>query len=148
MSLGSELAAKFASGDGRVGVIGLGYVGLPLCVEFAKKLSVLGFDIDDRKVDLLSRGESYIGHISNSEVAAAAKSGRFEATTDFSRLAGVDAILICVPTPLGRSREPDLSYVERTAESIVEHLRKGQLVEFFGKLHLRQGRFSVSRWQV
>ncbi len=128
MSVGTDLAEKFASGAGRVGVIGLGYVGLPLCVEFAKKLSVLGLDIDGEKVDMLSRGESYIGHVSGEDVSAAAKSGRFEATTDFSRLVEVDAILICVPTPLGRSREPDLSYVERTAESIAEHLREGQLV--------------------
>jgi UDP-N-acetyl-D-glucosamine dehydrogenase len=128
MSLGSSLAEKFASGTGRVGVIGLGYVGLPLCLEFAKKLAVLGFDIDAAKVERLAEGESYIGHISGADVAEAAASGRFEATTDFSRLAEVDAVLICVPTPLGRGREPDLSYVERTAATIAEHLRAGQLV--------------------
>jgi UDP-N-acetyl-D-glucosamine dehydrogenase len=128
MSLGSSLAEKFASGTGRVGVIGLGYVGLPLCIEFSKKLAVMGFDIDEGKISRLARGESYIGHIPGEVVLAATESGKFEATTDFSRLAEVDAILICVPTPLGRGREPDLSYVERTAETIAGHLRKGQLV--------------------
>jgi len=128
MSIGSVLAGKFASGTGRVGVIGLGYVGLPLCLEFAKKLSVLGFDIDERKVERLARRESYIGHIEDRSVSAMAESGRFEATTDFARLGEVDAILICVPTPLGPSRQPDLSFVEQTAETIRGHLRAGQLV--------------------
>ncbi len=128
MSLGSSLAEKFASGTGRVGVIGLGYVGLPLCIEFSKRLAVMGFDIDEAKTSRLARGESYIGHIPGEAVLAAIRSGKFEATTDFSRLAEVDAILICVPTPLGRRREPDLSYVERTAETIAGHLRKGQLI--------------------
>ena len=103
-------------------------MGLPLCVEFSKKLAVIGFDIDEGKISRLARGESYIEHIAGKTVLAATESGKFEATTDFSRLAEVDAILICVPTPLGREREPDLSYVERTAETIAGHLRKGQLV--------------------
>jgi UDP-N-acetyl-D-glucosamine dehydrogenase len=128
MSMGSELAARFAGGEGRVGVIGLGYVGLPLCLEFAKKLAVIGFDIDERKVAALGAGRTYIGHISGEAVARAAGSGRFQATGDFARLAEVDAILICVPTPLGRGREPDLSFVERTAETISRYLRRGQLV--------------------
>ncbi len=128
MSLGSSLAEKFATGSGRVGVIGLGYVGLPLCVEFSKRLAVIGFDIDETKVERLAKGESYIGHIAGEVVRELAESGKFEATTDFARLGEVDAIVICVPTPLGRGREPDLSYVERTAETIAAHLRKGQLV--------------------
>ena len=128
MSMGSELAGKFASGAGRVGVIGLGYVGLPLCMEFAKKLAVTGFDIDAEKVGKLDRGESYIEHIPGEAVLELAKSGRFAATADFARLKEVDAIVICVPTPLGRGRDPDLSFIERTAETISLHLRKGQLV--------------------
>ena len=128
MSMGSDLAAKFASGQGRVGVIGLGYVGLPLCMEFARKLAVVGFDIDAGKVQKLARGESYIEHISGQGVMELAKSGRFQATTEFARLAEVDAIVICVPTPLGHGRSPDLSFIERTAETITPHLRKGQLV--------------------
>jgi len=128
MSLGSSLADKFATGAGRVGVIGLGYVGLPLCIEFSRKLAVIGFDIDEEKVARLKKGESYIGHISGDLVLELAESGRFEATTDFSRLSEPDAIVICVPTPLGRGRTPDLSYVERTAETIAEHMREGQLV--------------------
>jgi UDP-N-acetyl-D-glucosamine dehydrogenase len=128
MSMGSELAAKFSSGKGRVGVIGLGYVGLPLCMEFAKKLSVTGFDVDAEKIRKLERGESYIEHISGQGVAELAKSGRFQATADFGKLKEVDAIVICVPTPLGRGRDPDLSFIERTAETISQHLRKGQLV--------------------
>ena len=128
MSMGSDLAAKFSSGSGRVGVIGLGYVGLPLCMEFARRLAVLGFDIDAEKISRLSRGETYIEHIPGQAVAELARSGRFQATADFARLAEVDAIVVCVPTPLGRGREPDLSFIERTAETIARHLRRGQLV--------------------
>ncbi|MHC4916666.1 MAG: nucleotide sugar dehydrogenase, partial [Planctomycetota bacterium] len=128
MSLGSELAARFDSGEGRVGVIGLGYVGLPLCLQFAGRLTVLGFDVDEAKVEKLAAGESYIGHICAEAIRSARDSGRFSATADFSRLTEVDAILICVPTPLGPGREPDLSYVKATAETIAGHLRRGQLV--------------------
>jgi UDP-N-acetyl-D-glucosamine dehydrogenase len=113
----------------RVGVIGLGYVGLPLVELFAGKgFPVLGFDIDETKVARLRAGESYIGHISSDRVAALRNSGRFDATADFTRLAEVDAILICVPTPLGKHREPDLSAVIATGRSIGENLRPGQLV--------------------
>src|SRR4051795_8252672 len=91
----------------RVGVIGLGYVGLPLVELFAAKgFSVLGLDIDSTKVQRLQAGQSYIGHIASERVAALRDSGRFEATADFVRLADADAILICVPTPLGTHREP------------------------------------------
>jgi UDP-N-acetyl-D-glucosamine dehydrogenase len=128
MSLGSELAGKFADGSGCVGVVGLGYVGLPLCIQFAGKLKVLGFDIDQSKIEALGSGRSYIGHIKSETVAGLAASGHFEATGDFSRLTEVDAIVICVPTPLGPERQPDLSYVQRTAETIAGNLRCGQLV--------------------
>ncbi|HEX8410839.1 MAG TPA: nucleotide sugar dehydrogenase [Thermoanaerobaculia bacterium] len=112
-----------------VGVIGLGYVGLPLVLLFWESgFRVIGFDVDPKKVTALGRGESYIRHIGPQRVAAAFNSGRAEATTEYERLAECDAILICVPTPLGVHREPDLSYVVMTAEAVAKHMRKGQLV--------------------
>jgi len=113
----------------RVGVIGLGYVGLPLVQAFtAAGFRVTGFDIDPEKVRKLAAGESYIGHIPASQVAELLSRGLFGPTTDFAKLRDVDAIIICVPTPLTESREPDLSAVIGTAESIAENLRRGQLV--------------------
>ena len=113
----------------RVGVIGLGYVGLPLVELFASRgFSVLGFDIDASKVARLQAGQSYIGHIASERVRALRDGGQFEATTDFSRLVEADAILICVPTPLGAHREPDLFAVTATGRMIGRHLRAGQLV--------------------
>ncbi len=113
----------------RVGVIGLGYVGLPLGMAFAEGgFRVLGFDIDQTKVEILAAGRSYIEHLDEEELAANVRSGRFEATSDFDRLAEADALLICVPTPLDRHREPDLSYVEATVRQIASRLRRAQLV--------------------
>ena len=113
----------------RVAVIGLGYVGLPLVELFAGGgFRVLGFDVDPGKVEHLRAGRSYIGHIASERVAALRDQGRFEATCDFSSLAEADAILICVPTPLGEHREPDLSAVVNTGRAIGRHLRRGQLV--------------------
>jgi UDP-N-acetyl-D-glucosamine dehydrogenase len=113
----------------RVGVIGLGYVGLPLIELFAAGgFPVLGLDIDGQKVRSLRSGRSYIGHIPSERVAALNESGRFEASDDFARLASCDAVLICVPTPLGRHREPDLSAVINTGKAIARALRPGQLV--------------------
>jgi len=112
-----------------VGIVGLGYVGLPLGLEFAEKeFKVLGFDMDQRKVDSLEKGETYIKHIPTTRISKAVNSGFLEATTDFSRMPEVDAIIICVPTPLNEHREPDMSYVEGTAKTIQKYLRKGQLV--------------------
>jgi UDP-N-acetyl-D-glucosamine dehydrogenase len=120
---------RIAAREVRLAVIGLGYVGLPLVELFAEAgFRVLGLDIDPEKVDRLNRGESYIGHVDSGRVAAMLRTGRFEATSDFARLAEVDAILICVPTPLGEHREPDLSAVVNTGRAIGEHLRRGQLV--------------------
>ena len=124
-----EFLTKIKSKTAKVGIIGLGYVGLPLGLEFALKgFSVIGFDIDERKIPILKKGQSYIKHISAKRIKAAVDSGRFEATSDFKRLPEVDAIIICVPTPLNEHREPDMSYVVNTAETISKYLRKGQLV--------------------
>ncbi len=113
----------------RIGVIGLGYVGLPLALLFSRRGFVtIGLDIDDFKVDLLSRGESYIKHIPAAVIQEQFRSKRLSATTDFSEIASLDACIICVPTPLNEYREPDLSYVEQTAEAVSAHLRPNQLV--------------------
>ena len=115
--------------NARIGVIGLGYVGLPLVLLFEESgFPVLGFDVDANKTDALNRGESYIRHIGVDRIQRAFTGERAAATTDFSRLAECDAIIICVPTPLGPHREPDLKYVRITAETIATHLRPGQLV--------------------
>ena len=111
----ASLAQRFQRGEAAIGVIGLGYVGLPLAQAIANKgFRVTGFDIDPAKIEMLNAGESYIRHVPAAGFAALRQKGLFSATADFSRLAGMDAILICVPTPLNRYREPDLSYVEAT----------------------------------
>jgi UDP-N-acetyl-D-glucosamine dehydrogenase len=113
----------------RVGVIGCGYVGLPLALRFAEAgHRVTGFDTDPAKVEKLNRGQSYIQHIPQNKIQQFVQSRHFGATTDFSRLAEVDAILICVPTPLDQRREPDLSFVQQTAQAIRPYLQRGQLV--------------------
>src|SRR5215510_8599477 len=113
----------------RVGIIGLGYVGLPLACLFAEKgFPTTGFDIDTPKVTALNAGRSYIKHIPNKRIAAARTSGKFDATADFARLKQMDAIIICVPTPLTKYREPDLQFIVKTGEEIAPRLRKGQLV--------------------
>src|SRR5690348_3537102 len=113
----------------KVGVIGCGYVGLPLGLRFAEAgHRVKGFDTDPNKVSKLNEGQSYIGHIPSSKIQQHVRSKHFSATSDFSCLADMDAVVICVPTPLDQRREPDLSYVEQTALSIYPHLQKGQLI--------------------
>jgi UDP-N-acetyl-D-glucosamine dehydrogenase len=112
-----------------VGVIGLGYVGLPLVNAFhSAGFRTIGYDVDRRKVDALNAGRSYIGHLDSGIVSTWRKSKRFEATADMARLGEADALLICVPTPLNESRDPDLVFVERTARAIATALRRGQLV--------------------
>ena len=112
-----------------VGVIGLGYVGLPLVLRFAEAgFAVLGFDIDPDKIDKLNAGVSYIGQIGSDRVEALVRGGRFEATTNFEWLGKADALVICVPTPLTRHREPDLQYIERTADAVAASLRAGHLI--------------------
>jgi UDP-N-acetyl-D-glucosamine dehydrogenase len=112
----------------KVGIIGLGYVGLPLALRFTEVgAPVLGFDIDASKIEAFGQGRSWIRHIGDAAVAGA-KAGGMDATTDFSRIADVDAILICVPTPLDRYREPDLSFVVSTLDSVLPFMRPGQLL--------------------
>jgi len=123
-----HLLKKIRENKATIGVIGLGYVGLPLSLRFSEvDNSVIGFDVDNSKVEMLNNGESYIEHISPVKVNTSLKKG-FKATSDFSLIAEVDAILICVPTPLNKYREPDLSFVISTVKSIVPYLRKGQIV--------------------
>jgi UDP-N-acetyl-D-glucosamine dehydrogenase len=125
----ARFLARIKAREVLIGIIGLGYVGLPLGLAFAEKgFNVLGFDVDPKKVSAVSRGESYIKHLDASRVAAAAKAGTLQATADFARLREPDAILICVPTPLTPQREPDMSYVVDTTRAIQACLRAGQLV--------------------
>src|SRR5579863_2180789 len=123
-----QFKSKVQTRTARVGIIGLGYVGLPLALLFTdQKFPVTGFDIDAGKVGALTEGRSYIHRILPVEIRAA-RQGGFSATADFSRLRDMDAIIICVPTPLNEYHEPDMSYITGTAESIAPHLRDGHLV--------------------
>ena len=123
-----EFKSKLNTRTARVGVIGLGYVGLPLALLFnEEEFRVTGFDIDSKKVDTLNAGGSYIYRIPPTEIQVARERG-FSATSDFTVLANMDAVIICVPTPLDEYHKPDLSYITRTAESIAPHLRPGQLI--------------------
>jgi UDP-N-acetyl-D-glucosamine dehydrogenase len=124
-----RLLDRILSREAVVGIIGQGYVGLPLALTFTKSgFYVIGFDLDQAKVKGLNSGESHIRHVGSERVAEAVATGRFVTTSEFDRLGECDAVLICVPTPLGRHREPDMSYVHGTTATIREHLRPGQLV--------------------
>ena len=113
----------------KIAIVGLGYVGLPLSLQFARSdTDVLGLDIDPAKVDSINQGQSYIKHIESSTIAEHAKSGRLSASTDFARVKEVEAVIICVPTPLNKNREPDISYIIETGNAIAPHLQKGTLV--------------------
>ena len=126
--MSSELLAKIRSHEAVVGIVGLGYVGLPLVLRFHEVgFRVIGFDIDSSKVEALNTGRSYIEHIPAERVAAMSGQG-FEATVDFSRASEPDVLILCVPTPLNKHREPDLSFVVDTTESLVPYLRPGQLL--------------------
>lgn len=129
MSYQKQLIQKIEAKEVLIGIVGLGYVGLPLmlrCVEVGFR--VLGFDIDRSKIEQLNRGESYIKHIGTERVFQAKKTGRFEASADLSRASEADVLIICVPTPLGNHREPDLSFLITTINSLVPHLRNGQIL--------------------
>lgn len=124
-----NLLQKIQDHEAVIGVVGLGYVGLPLLLEFVEeKFPTIGFDIDSSKVNGLNKGKSYIKHIKTDRIKNAVDKKLFWATDDFSELKGVDCILICVPTPLNKNREPDISYIVNTSETISEYLQKGQLV--------------------
>ena len=124
-----NLKEKIRDRTARIGVIGLGYVGLPLAVEFAKEgFDVTGFDVDASKVAEINAGRSYILDVATEDVAASVKAGRLRATADMSTMGDMDAIDICVPTPLRKTRDPDLSYVVQSVDSVKAHLKPGQLV--------------------
>ena len=112
-----------------IAIVGLGYVGLPLSLQFARSgVTVLGLDIDSSKVDFLNQKRSYIKHIQSSDIAEMVGAGRFSAATDFGKISKVEAVIICVPTPLNKNREPDISYILQTGKAIAPHLAKGTLV--------------------
>ncbi|VAV85780.1 UDP-N-acetyl-D-glucosamine 6-dehydrogenase [hydrothermal vent metagenome] len=124
-----ELTGKIKDKSARIGVIGLGYVGLPLVLRFCEEgFSVTGFDVDATKVTALCEGRSYIKHIPSSSIEKSTGSGNFTATTVMSGLGDCDAVIICVPTPLNKTREPEMKYVVETAKVIAKHLRPGQLI--------------------
>src|SRR5207237_6444107 len=113
----------------KICIVGLGYVGLPLAIQFARaNVSVLGLDVDAVKVDLINQSQSYIKHISRTTIENVVKEKRLSASTEFSRIKEVEAVIICVPTPLTKNREPDLSFIRQTGRSIAPHLAKGALV--------------------
>jgi UDP-N-acetyl-D-glucosamine dehydrogenase len=125
----SQLLSKIDSKQAVVGVVGLGYVGLPLLLCFVEKgFRTIGFDVDAKKVDLLARGESYIKHIPAARIRRAVETGHLNATIDYTRVSECDAIIIAVPTPLNKNREPDLSFIVRTCESIAMRLKRGHIV--------------------
>jgi UDP-N-acetyl-D-glucosamine dehydrogenase len=129
MSSRDLILDRIRSGKARIGVIGLGYVGLPLAVEFANHgFDVTGFDVDAAKISQINAGKSYIPDVPEAELAAGVKKGTLRATSDMSALGGMDAIDICVPTPLRKTKDPDLSYVVRAVEAVAATLRKGQLI--------------------
>ena len=124
-----ELIGRIQAHKARIGIVGLGYVGLPLVLRFCEEhFPVLGFDVDPVKVGKLNAGESYIRHIPALRLQTPIKEKQFEATSDFSRLSEADCIIICVPTPLTSKKEPDLQYIEKTADALVKTLRKGQVI--------------------
>jgi len=123
-----SLIQKLADKTAIIGIVGLGYVGLPLLIRYAQVgYKVVGFDIDAKKIDALNAGKSYIEHIKAEDIASAIAAGCF-ATTDFTKARAVDALILCVPTPLTKHREPDLSYVTNTTDALVPHVRAGQII--------------------
>jgi UDP-N-acetyl-D-glucosamine dehydrogenase len=125
----NHLIQKILKKKALIGIIGMGYVGLPLVLRFCEEgFQILGFDVDSRKVAKLKRGKSYLKSIPSSRVSQFVRNGRLDVTDDFSRLSEPDCILICVPTPLTEKMEPDLQYIQKTTEAIRDRLRKGQLI--------------------
>ena len=129
MSIAKDLIAKAERREALFGIVGLGYVGLPLAVELAKAgFKVLGYDISQRVVDGLNAGRSHIKDVSDAELAEQVKAGRFSATTDPKRLKEPDAISICVPTPLSKFKDPDVSFIVAATEAVKASLRRGQAI--------------------
>lgn len=129
MDLKENILARIAARDLTVGVVGLGYVGLPLAVEKAKAgFRTIGFDVQPQKVEMVNRGENYIGDVVNADLEAIVQSGMLRATSDFDFVKTVDFVAICVPTPLDAHQQPDISYVEASAEAIGAHMKRGAIV--------------------
>lgn len=129
MNFKTELLSKIADKSIKIGIIGLGYVGLPLGLEFTSKdIEVLGFDLDQNKVDDINNGKSYIKHIDQKRIEKSVNANKLKATADFSLMPTCDAIIICVPTPLNEHREPDMKYITSTADRIQKYLRPGQII--------------------
>jgi UDP-N-acetyl-D-glucosamine dehydrogenase len=127
--IAERLLERIQNRRARVGVVGLGYVGLPLAVEFARSgLTCTGIDLDGRKIAAIACGESYIPDVPSADMQALLGEGRLTATTDFSVVAGLDTINICVPTPLRKTKDPDMSYIVSAVEAIAAHLHPGMLV--------------------
>src|SRR5215212_4760877 len=129
MSTQADLLQKIENRSARIGIIGLGYVGLPLATRAGRVgFSVLGFDVSAEKIASLNAGVSYIADVASAEVAELRERGRLEATSDFARLRSCDVAIICVPTPLNSTRDPDISFIERAANDVAHSLHSGQLV--------------------
>ncbi len=125
----NELIKKINNKSAVVGIIGMGYVGLPLALEFADKgFFTIGFDIDEKKIPILNSGKSYIKHIKEDKIKKVIHNKKFIATSDFRKLTETDAIIICVPTPLNEHREPDMTYIENSGKVIAQYLKKGQFI--------------------
>ena len=125
----AAILEKIRARSARIGVIGLGYVGLPLAVEFARAgFDVTGFDVDASKIEQINAGKSYIPDVPDADLAAQVSAKRLRATTDMRQLGAMDVIDICVPTPLRKTKDPDLSYVVKAVEAVAATLRAGQLV--------------------
>jgi len=125
----NELRSLIADKKARIGVIGLGYVGLPLIVEFGLKgYEGIGFEVDQKKADDINAGRSYIVDVTDENVKACVDDGKLSATTDFGRLAECDVIIICVPTPLRKTKDPDMSFIIAAGEEIQKYLRRGQMI--------------------
>ncbi len=127
--MGSDITKRIEENGYAVGIIGLGYVGIPLSLGFASKgIRVIGFDIDEGKITSLSAGKSYLEHIPSDDIAKHVTEGFLQPTGDFNKISEVDAVILCVPTPLDAHLEPDLSYVEATLTQIVPYLKNGQII--------------------
>jgi len=123
-----SLINKIKSHDARIGIIGLGYVGLPLVIRFGEEgFNVTGLDIDNDKIDKLNKGQRYINHIPSEKIKKLISSKKFHANSDFSKLKNIDCIIICVPTPLNGKKEPDMSFIEATSDEIAKYIHPGQI---------------------